>query len=136
MTEKNLTMNEIVCEIRSNLKNELPGYKFSVTRKHYDSITVALMESPESPFCDEKVEGTKFTHKGEYAQLNHYCIKKNCNGYHLTDAALELFQKINEISNRRNYDHSDIQSDFFDVNFYFHMNIGKWDKPFKVCKAG
>jgi len=30
-----------------------------------------------------------------------------------------------------NYDNSDSQSDYFDVNFYLNIGIGRYDKPFK-----
>ena len=35
-----------------------------------------------------------------------------------------------QIVNQYNYDNSDSQTDYFDVNFYTHLNLGKWNKPF------
>lgn len=130
MSER-MSIDEIVKEIRLNLKNEFPNQKFSVTCRNYDVITVCLMESPENPFADYKVEGYSDRHHGAHVQLGN-TIKNTCNGYHLTDQAVEMLKKVNEIGNRRNYDHSDIQSDFFDVNYYFYLHIGRWDKPFKI----
>jgi hypothetical protein len=28
------------------------------------------------------------------------------------------------------YDRSDIMTDFFDVSYYFHIRVGRWDKPY------
>ena len=30
------------------------------------------------------------------------------------------------------YDNSDAQTDYFDTAYYAHINIGSYDKPFKV----
>ena len=30
------------------------------------------------------------------------------------------------------YDKSDAMTDYFDIAFYIWVNIGKWDKPYKV----
>ena len=34
------------------------------------------------------------------------------------------------IANRENYDNSGIMTDYFDVNFYFYLEVGQWNKPF------
>ena len=54
------------------------------------------------------------------------------NGYFLTEQAVEMLNAAIEISNRENWDNSDAQIDHFDVNYYFHLAIGKWNRPFIV----
>ena len=123
------TTKEIASEIRDELKKEFPECKFSVT-KETNSITVALMEAPESPFSRIDPNGWD----GTYAQLNHFYIEETCNGAHLTRSAVKMLQKVTKISNKKNWDRSDIQCDYFDVNFYFYLEVGKYNKPFQVVK--
>jgi hypothetical protein len=134
-------LTEITKTIRAELKKQFPGCKFSVTTKHGIEITVALMTAPASPFANlNTVNGHE--HNGEYAQLNHYHIKQDwdgswvSNGYYLTEQAVEMLNTVIEISNRENWDNSDIQADHFDVNYYFHLEIGKWNRPFVVKGKG
>lgn len=115
---------ELVKEIREGLKKAFPSLKWSVVMRDYNSMVVSLMEAPESPYLDGRQEG--------YNQLNHYHIKEECNGVKLAEWAVPVLQEANEIINLRNWDHSDLQSDFFDVNFYLQLQIGKWDHHFKV----
>ncbi|MBF84561.1 MAG: hypothetical protein CL489_08815 [Acidobacteria bacterium] len=44
---------------------------------------------------------------------------------------IELLKKIFDIINEENYDNSDAMTDYFDVGFYWEINIGTWDKPYK-----
>jgi hypothetical protein len=32
------------------------------------------------------------------------------------------------------FDHSDISTDYFDCSYYFHIKVGRWNKPY-VCTA-
>jgi hypothetical protein len=33
-----------------------------------------------------------------------------------------------------NHDNSDISTDYFDIGWYVYVNIGKWNKPYRVTK--
>jgi len=131
-------LTEITKTIRAELKQRFPECKFSVTTQHGLAITVALMTAPVSPFASlDTVNGHE--HGGKYAQLNHYHIRQDyqtgswmSNGYYLTEQAVETLNTVIEIGNRENWDNSNSQIDYFDVNYYFHLAIGKWDKPFIV----
>src|SRR5210317_1090868 len=65
---------EEVAAIRKQLKAQLPEYKFSVTKHHHSSVTVAFMKGPafkEFTYRDrngDNVAGDINT----YEQLNHY----------------------------------------------------------------
>ena len=39
--------------------------------------------------------------------------------------------EVHSLVNSYNYDDSDGMIDYFDTNFYMHLNVGKWDKPYK-----
>ena len=106
-----------VKEIRNKIKAEFPtkkGWKFSITGKDYSSLNVNIMNAP-----------VLFSEKG-YEQLNHYYLDNYKNG--------DILKKINTICNETNYDKSDIMVDHYDVGFYFHLAVGKWDKDFELTK--
>ena len=69
----------------------------------------------------------------QHTQLNQYFLKEEdgyCNGIYLTKQCQEIFQRVMCIVNSFNFDDSDGMIDYFHTNFYTHLNIGKWDKPF------
>lgn len=53
---------------------------------------------------------------------------------HFDGTALKFLSEIMMAMNRGNHDHSDIQSDYFNVGWYVDVNIGKWDKPYVLEK--
>ena len=111
------TTTEIAKEIRQNLKKEYPTSKFAVRKNHHSSITVVLKSS------SEKI----LTETIDYKSINHYHVDSDDK---LTALGKEFIKKSLKVINKRNWDNSDIQSDYFDVNFYLHMTIGEYDKPF------
>ena len=80
-----------------------------------------------------------YEHKG-YAQLNHYdLLEKNkkdlvVNCVAITQLAFNCLKRACEIAQYYNWNDSDSMTDYFDVHFYLHISIGKWDKPFIVDK--
>lgn len=149
----NLGIKEITRLIREQLKKEFPSCKFSVTMKHYSSVSICLMESNYNMvrrfedisdmalFSLEsrnyKPEDIKQVQLKKYHQLNHYSFLDSYNpnswnnGVFLTEKCHRLFKKIVEITSQYNYDNSDISTDYFDTNFYLHLSIGEYDKEYK-----
>lgn len=64
--------------------------------------------------------------KSQSMDVNTYHAKGAFTGV-CQKAILELIQAMNV----GNHDNSDIQTDYFDVGWYIHLNIGRWDKPYK-----
>ena len=129
---------EEVAAIRKELKKELPEYKFSVTKHHHSSVTVAFMKGPAfaefqsrdrytGEFKDDVIEG--------HEQLNHYWAmdfygEKN-------GALIKKVEKIIKTApvkagGRAWYDDSDAMTDYFDTAFYMNIHVGKWDKHYEV----
>lgn len=123
------SLKEIAKEVRDELKATFPLCKFSVTASQH-SISVSLMSAPYQVLESDS-----------YAQLNHYSIADEStaeymvnNGYKLTANGLEVMRRATAIANAQNWDKSDIQADYFNCNYYLHINIGKWDRPFIVIR--
>ena len=133
-------IKDIAKEVRAELKKKFPDCKFSVTIERFTggrALDVALMSAPFDPYARmTDTAGNEITER--YSQLNHIHIRQDhndnwiSNGVFLTEQAAKMLKEVNQIANRRNWDNSDIQTDYFDVNYYFHLAIGKWDKEFEI----
>jgi hypothetical protein len=109
--------------IRNDLKAKYPakkGWKFSVRQKDHSSLHVDILQAPLQMI----EEGTKKT-------INHHWL----DDVDVSEESLSIIKDIVEISNKTNFDKSDIQSDYFNVGYYFNMNIGNWDKPFHYAEG-
>ena len=134
---------EDVKHIRNELKKELPQYKFSVVRDHHSSVTISLMKGPafnDYEYFDRYNNVTKTANlsDGEHHQINQYHLE---DFYGKENA--EILSKIDTISRTapaKNggkvwYNDSDIQTDYFDIAYYVHINVGKWNKPYEIVEA-
>lgn len=149
---RDLGITEISKIIKGKLKKEYPACKFSIQIQRYtggQALHISLMEAPfEAIICDQITEfkngrmGTErvFIEKPNtsgHTQLNHYTFKETeakgiNNGTKLTSKAWTCMKRVSELATSFNFDDSDGMIDYFSTNFYLHLNIGKWDKPFMV----
>jgi len=70
-----------------------------------------------------------FTPAKNFIQLNPYHFEKHFDG-----DARNFFSEVLAAMNVGNHDNSDIMTDYFDVGWYVNINIGSWNKPYKVIK--
>ena len=134
MEKRKSEIAQIADRVRAQLKAQLPECKFSVRTEIFSGgreLKISLMEAPVQVFTD-------FTKT--HAQLNAYQFGEGKepgeghmnNGEGLTPEGWNIMNKASIIGEAENWDKSDIQSDYFNVNYYFHIEVGQWDKPFKV----
>lgn len=143
--------------VKKQLKEEFPLCKFSV-RCHYfsmgSSLSVTLFESnikviknfediseEALAYFDNRDNYTreqiKKLQESENHQINQYSFNDDYdkdkwnNGVFLTEKGYNLLKRICKIVQQYNYDNSEPITDYFDVNFYFDLSIGEYDKPFK-----
>lgn len=159
--KRNLGLKEIAKRVRTQIKAEFPREKFSVTTEYYangQSLHITLVASGRHivrRFAELDGETITKYHdggyrnnedlrqmcNGSYFQLNSkihgdYDPTVWCNGCFLSEEGHGLMLRVMEIVEQYNYDNSDSQTDYFDVNFYTHLSIGGFDKPFiQVEKA-
>lgn len=110
---------EEVKVIREELKKNFPsqlGWKLSIVRRDYLSLSISIIEAPFELRNDVK---------NDYEQVNSYWITSREN-----KQSIPVLKKILKIANKNNYDRSDVQSDYFDVGFYLNLSIGHFGKPF------
>jgi hypothetical protein len=109
---------EKVAEMRKQLRKEFPNLKISVVYRDGRSIDVSIMEG-DINFSNN--EGNSF--------VNHYYIDRD---YSKNEPALKILKRMKEIVSRGNYIVSE-DGDYGSIpNFYYHINIGKWDIPYKL----
>ena len=124
MAERIYDITEIARRTRESLKKEFPNLTFSVTKESFSggsSMSVSLMKGDFNPFTTPEGEN--------YLQLNNYYIDRDDR---LTEEAKKVMIRAREIAQTYNWDNSDPMTDYFDVNYYLHMAIGKWDKPYEM----
>ena len=115
---------EDVKKIRVALKNEFgKKLKFGVRKSpSHHSVSVTI-KSGTVDFSDIMRNNTY-----EQVQVNQYHLQNY--GVHKS-----LFEKIVEIiktaPSNKWYDNSDAMIDYFDVAFYFDLNVGDWNNPYK-----
>ena len=140
-----LSLKEIAKIVRGILKKEFPLCKFSVRTEHYSmgqSLYLSLMSGPFDPFVN--VFPIKHLHPESWLRENQHNNLNSCrnNGYSqlnqyyldddhtLTSTSREILKKAYNTIKNYNYNDSDGMIDYFDTNFYVHLDVGKWDKPF------
>ncbi len=154
-----MDIKDISKAVKQQLKTKYPKCKFSITIKRYSggqSMSISLMsgdfkaiksfEDISKDAIDyygnnqHTPEQIKEMQEKGHSQLNEYQLRDEydpdrwCNGIFLTKKAHQVLQDAIKITNHYNYDESDIQTDYFCNNFYLHMNIGKWNKPYSQVK--
>jgi len=139
--KSDLRLKDIAKIIKQELKKEFPSCVFSLVCQLYSggqSLSINLMKADfevfNKTYTQDKNGNIYDKRSYEYAQLNHYTVMEidgYCNGMYLTKEAQQVLKRAVDLSNSFNFDDSDGQIDYFHTNFYLHLAIGKWDKPFQ-----
>lgn len=119
------TIKKIASEIRLSVK-EFKGCKFSITTD-INKINVALIAAPFNAAVEENL--SSYEKNNMYFGVNQYYIK-DCKK--ITEPAKVIFNQIHEIIKKYHYDKSDAMIDYFDTNFYYDFQVGRFDKPFMI----
>lgn len=120
------------------LKKAMAGYGLKYTlRVHHDStIIMNITEGPFDFFKNAndilmpKLSEAQLMRRGpveKSMQVNVYWIDE-----HFSGACKDVLLSAKAALMTGNHDRSDVQSDYFNVGWYVSINIGAWDKPYKV----
>ena len=120
--------------IKANLDKVLKplGIKYSLRVDNHMAIQCTIRSGSVDFIGNMKsmLKGDQFrltTDRG-YIQVNPYWYNE-----HFTGDAREIINKvIDGLMSADYYDRSDAQVDYFDTAYYMHLNIGDWDKPYKL----
>lgn len=134
----NLNTKEITKILRDAIKIMYPLCKFSVSFDSFSggsSIDISLMEAPYNVFVSDEaitkhyIDGT--TKISKHIQMNHFYIE---NESRITEQCKLMFEDINSLIKSYRFDDSDGMIDYFHTNFYYDLNIGRWNKDFEVVE--
>lgn len=117
--DMNLSRSEICKKIKEYAEERFPTCKFSVNKDGYRAVNISLMQGDFEAYAEDNTD--------KYRQYNHYHYEIN---NHLTPRCNEVLRLVSEYAQSFNYDNSDIMTDYFDVNFYLSVQVGKWNKAY------
>lgn len=110
------------------------GMKGTIAVNHYSTLVVNIREGKLDVLENwEQVQAKAWRpedeklKKPDYLDVNPYCIVDQYTG-EIKDFLLELKAAMMA----GNHDNSDIMTDYFDVGWYIDINIGNWEKPYKI----
>lgn len=116
--DSKLSTKEIAAKVRSYAKKNFPEFKFSVRSEwsmYTDSMYIELKSGPCVPF----VEGSRSAERGYMSTMSSVKAWKD-------ELTPEVFAALNSVSNYASsfrYDDSDGMQDYFDTNFYIHIEV-------------
>ena len=108
---------ELAVDIKKVLKKY--GCKGNIGVKNHMSLYVDVMEGPID---------FKHTHGDGYTQVNTYWIDDHWSGI----ARQFLNELLTAMKGKNYYNNDNAQFDYFDRSHYTDINIGKWNKPYKL----
>lgn len=134
---------EIINKARTALKalNKQYGVKATFSGKGSSSLKLTIAEGSIDfigSFCEtivakrqmRDVDGViEWAQKEMYIQVNQYYLDSSFSGL-----ALEYLEKAKEIMYADHWDKSDVMTDYFHCSYYVSINIGRWNKGYKLVK--
>ena len=116
------TTKEIAKEIKEYFKPMAKTNNLLLSiRTEYKHISVNVMRFNEPILKEYENE--------HFKTINQWCINDS---EELTVAGKTIFNMIMQIINKYHYDRSDSMTDYFDTNFYIHLEVGRFDKDFEL----
>lgn len=119
----NLSTTDISARVRVYAKERYKDYKFSVRTEYYSggsSIYIKLVSGPVPAFKEDAPR--------PYISTMSDISEK----FGLTSEVYAVLSDVVAYCNSFNYDDSDSMTDYFDTNFYLHINVGEYGKPYEV----
>ena len=112
---------EMKKELSVGIKRVLKKYgmKANIGVKNHMSLYVDVMSGPIN---------FDFSHGEGYSQVNTYWIDDHYKGI----AKQFLNELLAEMKGKNYYNNDNAQFDYFDRSHYTDINIGKWNKPYKL----
>lgn len=121
--DSRLTTKDISARVKVYTKERYPDYKFSVRCEYFSmgsALHIRLVSGPVAalaPDCGREYISTMSEIK-DYPGI--------------TDEVRSVMADVVDYANSYNYDDSDSMEDYFDTNFYLHIYIGDYGKPYQV----
>ena len=134
---------QIITKARTTLKalNKEYGVKATLSGKNSSTLYLTIAEGPID-FIDNYCKTVKancamrdvdqtitWVQREQNISVNQYYLDSSFSGI-----ALEYLEKAKAIMYAEHWDKSDIMTDYFHCAYYVNINIGRWNKPYKLVK--
>lgn len=116
--DSKLSTKEISAKVRSYAKKNFPEFKFSVRSEwsmYTDSMYIELKSGPCVPF----VEGSRSAERGYMSTMSTVKGWEN----ELTPEMFKVLDAVTTYASSFRYNDSDGMQDYFDTNFYIHIEV-------------
>lgn len=116
--DSKLSTKEISARVRSYARKNFPEFKFSVRSErsmYADSMYIGLKSGPCVPF----VEGSRSAERGYMSTMSTVKGWEN----ELTPEMFKVLSAVTAYASSFRYNDSDGMQDYFDTNFYIHMEV-------------
>lgn len=116
--DSKLSTKEISAKVRSYAKKNFPKFKFSVRSEwsmYTDSMYIELKSGPCVPF----VEGSRSAERGYMSTMSTVKGWEN----ELTPEMFKVLDAVTTYASSFRYNDSDGMQDYFDTNFYIHIEV-------------
>ena len=98
------------------------GVKATLSVHHYSTLVLNI-SAGDIDFFGDSISQKNST----YMTVNEHWYQD-----HFTGRSKEFLSKVIPAMMVGNHDRSDIMTDYFDVGWYIDVNIGRWNKPYKL----
>lgn len=116
--DSKLSIKEISAKVRAYAKKNFPEFKFSVRSEwsmYADSMYIELKSGPCVPF----VEGSRSAERGYMSTMSTVKGWEN----ELTPEMFKVLDAVTTYASSFRYNDSDGMQDYFDTNFYIHIEV-------------
>lgn len=111
--QRGANIKDIAKLVRTEIKKALPNFKYSITIERFSggqAMNIKMVTAPNGFVFAEENENY---HPGGWGQDSEV--------WDTSKAYNKVRRTVSQIVNAYNYDDSDTQTDYFDVNFYAHF---------------
>jgi len=119
------TKKKLAPQIKAVLKKY--GMKGTLSVRHHSTLVINIKEGKLDVFNSFSDRGKPDYDLSGSLDVNPYWIKEHYEG-----KVKDFLVELKDAMMKGNHDKSDIMTDYFDVGWYIDINIGRWNKPYKL----
>ena len=109
------------------------GYKGSIAITHNSTLVINIKSGPDIiGNYNTNTKNAKNTFCGQAMVVDHMQPNRHTVNERFSSEFKDMLTDLFAAANAKNYDNSDVQTDYFDVGYYVTVKIGDWDKPYIV----
>jgi len=115
------------------IKEVLKKYdmKGTLAVRHHSTLVLNIKEGKLDVIGNYIEKANPEYQPEDHHGVNPYWLEDHYTG-EVCDFLLELKNAMNGCEQFQNHDRSDLMTDYHDVGWYIDINIGQWNKPYKL----